>query len=1040
MSSQEDGDLNSIPSEVEQRPVERITVLNSIWDDDQHISKSSTGPPRMDCRWCGSSFAGHNARKMLEHLTEGSRNIKRCAKVTDPHYKRLYTALLGRKKEEQSEMNQVSAEMEAAREQNDSLLAEAFNNHKKRKTQVNSVSRRFSAGGSLSSDQSSLLPVQAARAASARQSTLQAAFRQNPDQDNESLLTMKINDLTHSLGLQFSLGSDPKFIEVIRLARFVPPTYTPPTRKQIGGPLLKIQYDMLISQADASLQANAKDFGLTLYGDGATVRKTPLMNILVACCEDIYTLDIVNCSNQLADGGKKDAVYISQIFSPHMERLDPAKDKVDLLFFDGASNVQKGGKILEAMYPRVHVLHGIEHVVSLFFKDVFLIPIFSCMIDLTRAVYNVFGSGTYHAPHAIFRKKSKAIFGRYLGFIRAADTRMAGYAVSLQRMVRLKEVLKSVLNSREFKNLGLFSSLAELLLKDKLWDQIEFLNMVFEPALRLLRLADSNQPAMDKVYHYVLKVDALLTHNTNRMNRFLSSKSCQREGVTSTCIEHACNNLTRKTHATYIPPTPESYIPKPEDLSSDDGSSVAVADKEDLDYLCDMDDEDSSVSSNSVSGTPLANVGVRRTKPKKSRASAVHVTTPNARAGMQPTEAETGMQPPVEMITTKPRAQGLGLQVLDKWNNRRQKIVSDFAIAGWMLSPIPEIQEQVRSMECADHRMCLERVVVKMFKPDMETDEEMDSLVHDFWKEYQDFRDHVGIYDPKSRRSLWNNSALTDGRSHSWHQMYSLVYTKVLGRVACRVTSKILGIGSAERNWSDVKYILDSKRVNLSPEKLKMQTTIYGAYCAKKAKGRRIRAQRKELSVGSFVRIGRFWSDDDFLHRETGRRVPLLSKRVVKCFLEEWESGCVKREDPVNQVKIQEKYKGLEWWDETMAKQYTAEAEVVWKKGHRGQAIPSGYRVVGCANDGKKHEYPLTANCILHELIHKFYASKTDGGIIVQQRPVAVAVQQPPVAVGAADDASDGNDDLVVPFSLPAVPQGVGQDSSDDSTISSNEK
>ena len=33
------------------------------------------------------------------------------------------------------------------------------------------------------------------------------------------------------------------------------------------------------------------------------------------------------------------------------------------------------------------------------------------------------------------------------------------------------------------------------------------------------------------------------------------------------------------------------------------------------------------------------------------------------------------------------------------------------------------------------------------------------------------------------------------------------LFTKVLGFVACRVTSKVLGIGAAESSWGDVKTI-----------------------------------------------------------------------------------------------------------------------------------------------------------------------------------------------------------------------------------------
>jgi hypothetical protein len=42
---------------------------------------------------------------------------------------------------------------------------------------------------------------------------------------------------------------------------------------------------------------------------------------------------------------------------------------VDLILFDGASNAVKAGKILATHFPHISVVHGAEHVVSLFLKE-----------------------------------------------------------------------------------------------------------------------------------------------------------------------------------------------------------------------------------------------------------------------------------------------------------------------------------------------------------------------------------------------------------------------------------------------------------------------------------------------------------------------------------------------------------------------------------------------------------------------------------------------------------------------------------------------
>ena len=73
--------------------------------------------------------------------------------------------------------------------------------------------------------------------------------------------------------------------------------------------------------------------------------------------------------------------------------------------FDGASNVQLGGKLLKAYYPKLTVMRGVEHTLSLFFNDVSKIPIVNQIISAHKMIYNIFGYGMYHKPHSIFKYK-----------------------------------------------------------------------------------------------------------------------------------------------------------------------------------------------------------------------------------------------------------------------------------------------------------------------------------------------------------------------------------------------------------------------------------------------------------------------------------------------------------------------------------------------------------------------------------------------------------------------------------------------------------
>lgn len=166
-------------------------------------------------------------------------------------------------------------------------------------------------------------------------------------------------------------------------------------------------------------------------------------------------IEIVDCSKHIQNGGKKDASFISSLFRPHIDKMEQEHQNcIDVVYFDGASNVQKAGFVLQAKYPRIVVLHGAEHVISLFFNDVFNLKIIKALLSITKRAYRIFGNGAMHGPYWIFQKYSKTHNnGRNIGLIRAAGTRMAGQAITMMRFLRLKNALLSTINSPEFMKL-----------------------------------------------------------------------------------------------------------------------------------------------------------------------------------------------------------------------------------------------------------------------------------------------------------------------------------------------------------------------------------------------------------------------------------------------------------------------------------------------------------------------------------------------------------------------------------------------------------
>ena len=71
---------------------------------------------------------------------------------------------------------------------------------------------------------------------------------------------------------------------------------------------------------------DASKFGLAIMGDGATIKKKPLFNVLVSGVNcPIYIANVHDASSELAEGHKKDAKYINTLCCKVVESIDPSK-------------------------------------------------------------------------------------------------------------------------------------------------------------------------------------------------------------------------------------------------------------------------------------------------------------------------------------------------------------------------------------------------------------------------------------------------------------------------------------------------------------------------------------------------------------------------------------------------------------------------------------------------------------------------------------------------------------------------------------------
>ena len=114
--------------------------------------------------------------------------------------------------------------------------------------------------------------------------------------------------------------------------------------------LLDGLYQSAYKKQIESLLKQAKVFGVSVFGDGATIKKVPLMNFLASSPNNpCALLEIVDCTSEMASGGKKSAQYICGLIKPIISRIEMTKSSqfsnhtgvVDLLLFDGAAMFKK---------------------------------------------------------------------------------------------------------------------------------------------------------------------------------------------------------------------------------------------------------------------------------------------------------------------------------------------------------------------------------------------------------------------------------------------------------------------------------------------------------------------------------------------------------------------------------------------------------------------------------------------------------------------------------------------------------------------------
>jgi hypothetical protein len=259
--------------------------------------------------------------------------------------------------------------------------------------------------------------------------------------------------------------------------------------------------------------------------------------------------------------------------------------------------------------------------------------------------------------------------------------------------------------------------------------------------------------------------------------------------------------------------------------------------------------------------------------------------------------------------------------------------------------------EDAKTNNTAEHRIAMENILDKFYY--LLSDEEAGEKKAVFWKEWDDFHGHRG--ESYGRLYIWNTADRRAGMSHVWHKQHSLVWTQVLGKVACRITSKILGIGAAERSWADVKQLKQGKRQGLQGQSLKKQALIFSAACIEQARIRQENAASRddwdEDDVEFDKELESYGMEKDDINGLNGR--PRKPTRNFKAWIEQWEKDEKRKDHPLTEARFLDKYGSLTWRDPDYDKTFTASDESCsFIKGRT-----NGWFINGVNEDGEEEPW-----------------------------------------------------------------------------------
>jgi len=116
----------------------------------------------------------------------------------------------------------------------------------------------------------------------------------------------------------------------------------------------------------------------------------------------------------------------------------------------------------------------------------------------------------------------------------------------------------------------------------------------------------------------------------------------------------------------------------------------------------------------------------------------------------------------------------IGDHLISIWERCREKLVHAYAIAGWLVSPVPDIYEDAKANATGDQLHLVESLFKQLFShcAGVASGNSLGNMISAFWSEHNEFATKTGKYD--NHEHIWLCKTVKTGEIYLWHKMYSL--------------------------------------------------------------------------------------------------------------------------------------------------------------------------------------------------------------------------------------------------------------------------